>query len=95
MLPSERKSRLSRAKIERSRKKYLERTAKKELYITDAHGQKISVERLRKLRGLSKNQAVTKRDTDFAKKYQISKRREQESSRANQMRLRKRDEYTR
>lgn len=95
LLPSERKSRLSRAKIERSRKKYLERTAKKELYITDAKGQKISVERLRKLRGLSKNQAVTKRDTDFAKKYQISKRREQESFRANQMRLRKRDEYTR
>lgn len=95
LLPSERRSRLSRAKIERSRKKYLERTVKKELYITDAKGQKISVERLRKLRGLSKNQAVSKRDTDFAKKYQISKRREQESSRANQVRLRKRDEYTR
>lgn len=95
LLPSERKSRLTRAKIERSRKKHLERTAKKELYITDANGQKISVERLRKLRGLSKNQAVTKRDTDFAKKYQITQRREQEDFRRNQMRLRKRDDYTR
>ncbi len=95
LLPSERKSRLSRAKLERSRKKQLERTAKKELYITDANGQKISVERLRKLRGLSKNQAVTKRDTDYAKKYQLSKRREQEDFRRNQMRIRKRDEYSR
>lgn len=95
LLPSERRSRLSRAKIERSRKKYLERTAKKELYITDANGQKISVDRLRKLRGLSKNQAVTKRDTDFAKKYQMSKRREQEDFRKNRLRLRKRDDYTR
>ncbi|MGN1079612.1 MAG: hypothetical protein ACI4TE_05510 [Alphaproteobacteria bacterium] len=94
LLPSERRSRLSRAKIERSRKKQLERTAKKELYITDAKGQKISVEKLRKLRGLSKNRAVTKRDTDFAKKYQISKRREQENLN-KQLRLRKRDEYTR
>ena len=95
LLPSERKSRLSRSKIERSRKKHLERTAKKELYITDANGQKISVERLRKLRGLSKNQAVTKRDTDFAKNYQMSKRREQENLARNQMRIRKRDEYSR
>ena len=95
LLPSERKSRLSRAKIERSRKKHLERETKKELYITDANGHKISVERLRKLRGLNKNQAVTKRDTDFAKKYQKSKRREQEDFRRNQIRLRKRDEYTR
>ena len=107
LLPSERKSRLSRAKIERSRKKHLEREAKKEeLRIRNekrqaerraraANGHKISVERLRKLRGLNKNQAVTKRDTDFAKKYQKSKRREQEDFRRNQIRLRKRDEYTR
>lgn len=80
LLPSERRDRLSRAKIERSRKKDLERTAKKELYITDSNGQKISIERLRKLRGLNKDQAVTRRDTDFAKKYQISKRREQDKA---------------
>ena len=95
LLPSERRDRLSRAKIERSRKKVLERTAKKELYITDANGQKISIEKLRKLRGLSKEQAVTRRDTDFAKRYQLSKRREQENLRKAGLRLRKRDEYTR
>ena len=72
----------------------LEKTAKKELYITDAKGQKISVSRLRKLRGLQKDQAITKRDTDFAKKYQMSKRREQESGRTA-LRIRKRDEYSR
>jgi len=95
LLPSERRDRLSRAKIERNKKKTLERTAKKELYITDANGHKISVEKLRKLRGLDRNQAVTRRDTDFAKKYQLSKRREQENAKLAQMRLRKRDEYTR
>lgn len=94
LLPSERRRRLSRARIERNRKKVLEKTAKKELYITDAKGQKISVSRLRKLRGLQKDQAITKRDTDFAKKYQMSKRREQESGRTA-LRIRKRDEYTR
>ena len=95
LLPSERRDRLSRAKIERGRKKELERTAKKELYVTDAHGNKISVEKLRKLRGLKRDQAVTRRDTDFAKKYQKSLRREQDNSRVAQMRIRKRDEYTR
>ena len=95
LLPSERRDRLSRAKIERSRKKTLERTAKKELYVTDANGQKISIEKLRKLRGLNKNQAVTRRDTDFAKKHQIAKRREQNNLRAAERRFRKRDEYTR
>ena len=94
LLPSERRNRLARAKIERNRSKTLERTAKKELYITDANGQKISVEKLRKLRGLSKNQTITRRDTDFAKKYQLSKRREQEKMHAA-LRMRKRDEYTR
>ena len=95
LLPSERRDRLSRAKIERNKKRTLERTAKKELYITDANGKKISVEKLRKLRGLSKDKPVTRRDTDFAKKYQLSLRREQENKRLSQMRLRKRDEYTR
>jgi len=95
LLPSERRDRLSRAKIERSKKKTLERTAKKELYITDANGKKISVEKLRKLRGLNKDKAVTRRDADFAKQYQLSKRRELENKRLSQMRLRKRDEYTR
>ncbi|MBR1777203.1 MAG: hypothetical protein IJ752_01275 [Alphaproteobacteria bacterium] len=92
LLPSERRDRLSRAKIERGRKKELEKTAKKELYVTDAYGNKISIEKLRKLRGLNKNQAVTRRDTDFAKKYQKSQRREQNNSRIAEMRLRKRDE---
>lgn len=95
LLPSERRQRLSRAKIERSRKKDLEKTAKKELYVTDAYGNKISVEKLRKLRGLKKEQAVTKKDTDFAKKHQKNKRREQDKARTTQMRLRKRDEYSR
>ena len=95
LLPSERRDRLSRAKIERSKKKTLERTAKKELYITDANGHKISVEKLRKLRGLNKDKAVTRRDTDFAKQYQLSKRRELENKRLAQLRVRKRDEYTR
>ena len=95
LLPSERRERLSRAKIERSRKKDLEKTAKKELYVTDAYGNKISVEKLRKLRGLKKDQAVTRKDTDYAKKYQKAKRREQNNDRTAQMRLRKRDEYTR
>ena len=95
LLPSERRDRLSRAKIERNRKKTLERIAKKELYITDANGQKISVEKLRKLRGLNKNQAITRRDTDFAKKHQIAKRREQDNLRIAERRFRTRGEYTR
>lgn len=98
LLPSERRDRLSRAKIERGmskeRKKTLEKKAQKELYVTDAHGQKISVERLRKLRGLSKSNTVTRRDTDFAKKYQMSKRREQSNTLA-QARIRKHEELGR
>lgn len=94
LLPSERRSRLTRARIERTKKKYLERQARKELTITDANGKKISVERLRKLRGLSKQQAVTKRDTEFAKKYAMTKRREAEQKRSALV-IRKRDEYTR
>lgn len=94
LLPSERRSRLTRARIERTKKKYLERQARKELVITDANGKKISVERLRKLRGLSKQEAVTKRDMEFAKKYAMTKRREAEQKRSSLV-IRKRDEYTR
>lgn len=96
LLPSERRDRLSRAKIERGmnkeRRKEIEKKAQKELYVTDANGQKISVEKLRKLRGLSKDSTVTRRDaSEFSKKYQMSKRREQNNA-LNQARLRKRDE---
>ena len=95
LLPSERKSRLTRAKIERSRKKELEKTAKRDLYITDAKGNKISVERLRKLRGLNKNQAFTKRDAEAIKKQQRANRSNQSDFIKNQHRLRRRDDYTR
>ncbi len=90
LLPSERRQRLSRARIERGRKKELEKTARRELYVKDANGNKISIDRLRKLRGLDKNRAVTKRDAQVVQK-QISK----EAGRGNALRIRKRDEYTR
>lgn len=90
LLPSERRQRLSRARIEHGRKKYLEKTARKELYIKDANGNKISIERLRKLRGLDKNRAVTKSDARIAQK-QIAR----DAGRGNALRIRKRDEYTR
>ena len=85
LLPSERRDRLSRAKIERGmnkeRRKEIEKKAQKELYVTDANGQKISVDKLRKLRGLSKDNTVTRRDaSEFSKKYQMSKRREQNNN---------------
>ena len=92
LLPSERKSRLNRSKLERSRKKYRERTAKKELYITDSKGQKISVERLRKLRGLSNNQTQTRSTDSFVKNQEMIKRRQQEAFRKQ---IRQRDEYSR
>lgn len=94
LLPSERKSRLTRAKIERSRKKELEKTAKRDLHITDANGNKISIERLRKLRGLNKDQAFTKRDGDAVKKYQKANRSKDDFIK-NQQRLRRRDDYSR
>ena len=60
------------------------------MYIKDANGNKISIERLRKLRGLDKNRAVTKSDARIAQK-QIAR----DAGRGNALRIRKRDEYTR
>lgn len=95
LLPSERRSRLNRAKIERNRKKYRDRMVKKELMITDANGKKISIERLRKLRGLSKNEAIKKNDIDFAKKYTLAQEKAKKSKSNSARLIRKRDENTR
>ena len=84
LLPSERKNRFNRKKLERNRTKERARIAEKET------GKKLSAKRLRELRGLSRKQ-VKRRDL-----AQVRREREQSAKRTNMVRtIRKRDEYTR
>lgn len=66
LLPSQRRNRLNRKKLERNRNKERDRLQTKqlgkELSITDNNGKKISLERLRKLRGLSKQTPLKRKD---------------------------------
>ncbi len=84
LLPSERKNRFNRKKLERNRTKERARVAEKET------GKKLSAKRLRELRGLSKKQ-VKRRDL-----AQVRREREQSAKHTNMVRtVRKRDDYTR
>lgn len=84
LLPSERKNRFNRKKLERNRDKERARIAEKET------GKKLTAKRLRELRGLSKKQ-IKRRDL-----AQVRRDREQSAKRTNMARtIRKRDEYTR
>lgn len=84
LLPSERKNRFNRKKLERNRTKERARIAEKET------GKKLSAKRLRELRGLSRKQ-VKRRDL-----AQVRREREQSAKHTNMVRtIRKRDEYTR
>ena len=84
LLPSERRNRLNRKKLERNRDKERARIAEKET------GKKLTAKRLRELRGLSKKQ-IKRRDL-----AQIRREREQSATRTNMVRtIRKRDDYTR
>ena len=84
LLPSERKNRFNRKKLERNRDKERARIAEKET------GKKLTAKRLRELRGLSRKQ-VKRRDL-----AQVRREREQSAKHTNMVRtVRKRDEYTR
>ena len=84
LLPSERKNRFNRKRLERARAKERARIAEKET------GKKLTAKRLRELRGLSKKQ-VKRRDL-----AQIRREREQSATRTNMARtIRRRDDYTR
>lgn len=67
LLPSERKNRLARARLKRNRDLERNRRITKGLSIKDANGNKISLDRLRQLRGLSKTANVSKRDVSKVK----------------------------
>lgn len=90
LLPSERRRRLSRTKIERNRKLYRDRIASKDLSITGPDGKKINIERLRKLRGISKNKPVTQRDVNSARRTMKAER-----VRNAGLQIRRRDQNTR
>lgn len=85
LLPSERRNRFNRKRLERARNKERARIAEKEL-----GGKKLTAKRLRELRGLSKKQ-VKRRDL-----AQVRREREQSATRTNMARtIRRRDDYTR
>lgn len=85
LLPSERKNRFNRKRLERARAKERARIAEKEL-----GGKKLTAKRLRELRGLDRKQ-IKRRDL-----AQVRREREQSAKRTNMVRtVRKRDEYTR
>ena len=85
LLPSERKNRFNRKRLERARAKERARIAEKEL-----GGKKLTAKQLRKLRGLDRKQ-IKRRDL-----AQVRREREQSAKRTNLVRtVRKRDEYTR
>ncbi len=85
LLPSERKNRFNRKRLERARDKERARIAEKEL-----GGKKLTAKRLRELRGLDRKQ-IKRRDL-----AQVRREREQSAKRTNMVRtVRKRDEYTR
>ena len=84
LLPSERKNRFNRKRLERARDKERARIAEKET------GKKLTAKRLRELRGLDRKQ-IKRRDL-----AQVRREREQSAKRTNMVRtVRKRDEYTR
>ena len=84
LLPSERKNRFNRKRLERARAKERARIAEKET------GKKLTAKRLRELRGLDRKQ-IKRRDL-----AQVRREREQSAKRTNMVRtVRKRDEYTR
>lgn len=90
MLPSERKNRLARARLKRNRDLERKRMITKGLSIKDANGNKISLDRLRQLRGLSRTANVSRRD--MSKMRTVV--RQQAQMKQNRP-LRRREEYTR
>ncbi|MCQ2966347.1 MAG: hypothetical protein MJ250_06390 [Alphaproteobacteria bacterium] len=95
LLPSQRRDRLNRKKLEKNRNMERNRIqekqlGKKELSITDKNGKKISIERLRKLRGLSKETPLKRRDLHQIREQIASKNKVQSLPRNL-----RREEYTR
>lgn len=90
LLPSERRRRLSRTKIERNRKLYRDRISTKELVITGPNGEKINLTHLRKLRGLEDRKKTAKRE-------EASSRRTMKAERVKnaKLQIRRRDQNTR
>lgn len=95
LLPSQRRDRLNRKKLEKNREqernRIQEKQLGKDLSITDKNGKKISIERLRKLRGLSKQTPLKRKDLRQVRE-QIAAKNNVKSLPRN---IRRQDEYTR